>query len=158
MVKLVNNGPINDDSDEIDIISYLPYSLPSNLPTILINSKSSFKILSLNTGSLSAKLNSLHLQVSLESLSSKNIGFPVICIQESWISNGWMLQLFQLDGNNNFHVNSQASIHGGVATHVHYSYNVTIKTRVNNYGIWDGLFLYIKHDNLKNKENYWEHI
>ena len=74
LVKLVNNDPINDDYDEIDAMSYSPFFLPSNLPNLLTNSKSSFGILSLNAGSLSAKFNSL--QVLLKSLSYQNIRFP----------------------------------------------------------------------------------
>ena len=88
LVKLVNNNPNNaddddDDDDEMDTMSYSPYFLPSRLPNNLINTKSSFGILSLNAGSLSAKFNSL--QTLLELLSTQNIHFPVICIQESWI-------------------------------------------------------------------------
>ena len=65
LVKLVTNKPNNDDdyadddNDEMDTMSYSPYFLPSRLPNNLIYSKSSFGILSLNDGSLSAKFNSL---------------------------------------------------------------------------------------------------
>ena len=45
LVKLVNNAPIKDDCYEIETMSYSPYFLPSNLPNLLINSKSSFGIL-----------------------------------------------------------------------------------------------------------------
>ena len=57
----LNNDNDDDDDDdaEIDMMSYSPYFLPSRLPDKLINSKSSFGILSLNAGSLSAKFNSL---------------------------------------------------------------------------------------------------
>ena len=149
LVKFVNNDPTNDDCDEIDTVSYSPYFLPSNLPNLLTNSKSSFGILSLKTGSLSAKFNSL--QILLESLSYQNIRFLVICIQESWISDESMFQLLQLDGYNSFHVNATASTHGGVVTYVDNSYDVPIKAEVNDSDIWDGLFLEMKHENLKNK-------
>ena len=65
LVKLNTNKPNNDDdyddddNDEMDTMSHSPYFLPSRLPNNLINSKSSFGILSLNAGSLSAKFNSL---------------------------------------------------------------------------------------------------
>ena len=93
--KLVNYDPNNadddDNDDEMDTMSYSPYFLPSRIPNNLINIKSSFGILSLNAGSLSAKFNSL--QTLLELLSTQNIHFPVICIQESWIPDDSMLQL-----------------------------------------------------------------
>ena len=148
LVKVVNNGPIDDDDNELDTMSYSPYFLPSNVPSNMINTKSPFGILSLNTGSLSAKFSDL--QVLLEALSSQNIHFPVICIQESWISDETMLQLLHLNGYNMFHVNATSSKHGGVVTYVDNSYDVTIKAQVNNSDIWDGLFIEIKHDNMKN--------
>ena len=153
LVKLVNDDPIKDDCDEIDTMSYSLYFLPSNLLNLLTNSKSSFGILSLNAGSMSAKCNSL--QILLESLSYQIIHFPVISIQESWISDESMFQLLQLDGYNSFHVNATASTHGGVVTYVDNSCDVTIKAQVNNSDIWDGLFLEIKHKNRKNKIIIW---
>ena len=70
LVKVVNNGPIDDDDNELDTMSYSPYFLPSNVPSNMINTYSPFGILSLNTGSLSAKFSDL--QVILETLSSQN--------------------------------------------------------------------------------------
>ena len=152
LVKIVNDDLNNDDDDdveEIDKMSYSPYFFPSRLPNNLINSKSSFGILSWNAESLSAKFNSL--QILLESLSLQNTHFPVICIQESWISDESMLQLLQLEGYNSFHVNASCSTHGGVVTYVDDTYDVKIKAQVNNSDIWDSLFLEIKHEKLKNK-------
>ena len=149
LTKIISNDLNADDAgndDEIDTMSHSPYFLPSHLPNHLINS---FGILSLNAGSLSAKFNSL--QILLELLSSQNIHCPVICIQESWITDESMLQLLQLNGYNTFHVNASSSTHGGVVTYVDNSYDVTIKAQVNNSDIWDGLFLEIKHENMKNK-------
>ena len=149
LTKIISNDLNADDAgndDEIDTMSHSPYFLPSHLPNHLINY---FGILSLNAGSLSAKFNSL--QILLELLSSQNIHFPVICIQESWITDESMLQLLQLNGYNTFHVNASSSTHGGVVTYVDNSYDVTIKAQVNNSDIWDGLFLEIKHENMKNK-------
>ena len=62
-----------------------------------------------------------------------------------------MLQLLQLEGYNSFHVNASSSTHGGVFTCVDDTYDAKIKAQVNNSDIWDGLFLEIKHDKLKNK-------
>ena len=61
-----------------------------------------------------------------------------------------MLQLLHLNGYNMFHVNATSSKHGGVVTYVDNSYDVTIKAQVKNSDIWDGLFIEIKHDNMKN--------
>ena len=114
----------------------------------MINSNSPFGILRLNTGSVSAKFSDF--KVLLEALSSQNIHFPVICIQESWISDETMLQLLHLNEYNMFHVNATSSKHSGVVTYVDKSFDVTIKAQFNNSDIWDGLFIEIKHENMKN--------
>ena len=114
----------------------------------MINTNSPFGIFSLNTGSLSAKFSDL--QVLIEALSSQNTHFSVICIQESWISDEKMLQLLHLNGYNMFHVNATSGKHGDVVTYLDNSYAVTIKAQVNNSDIWDGLFIEIKHENMKN--------
>ena len=62
-----------------------------------------------------------------------------------------MLQLLQLDRYNTFHVKASCSTHGGEVTYVDNTYDVTIRAQVNNSDIWDGLFLEISHENLKNK-------
>ena len=62
-----------------------------------------------------------------------------------------MLQLLQLDRYNTFHVNAFCSTHGGAVTYVDNTYDVTVRAQVNNSDIWDGLFLEISHENLKNE-------
>ena len=96
----------------------------------MINTNSPFGILSLNTESLSAKFSDL--QILLEALSSQNIHFPVICFQDSWISDETMLQLLHSDGYDTFQVNATSSKYGGVVAYVDNSYDVTIKAQVNN--------------------------
>ena len=59
-----------------------------------------------------------------------------------------MLPLLQLESYNAFHVNATSS---GVITYVQDTYDVTIKILVSTSNLWDGLFLEIKHENLKNK-------
>ena len=49
LVKVVNNGPIDDDDNELDTMSYSPYVLPSNIPSNMINTNSPFGILSLQS-------------------------------------------------------------------------------------------------------------
>ena len=46
---------------------------------------------------------------------------------------------------------ASCSTHGGVVTYVDNTYDVTVRAQVNNSDIWDGLFLEISHENLKNK-------
>ena len=46
---------------------------------------------------------------------------------------------------------ASCSTHGGVVTYVDNTYDVTVRAQVNNSDIWDGLFIEISHENLKNK-------
>ena len=69
-----------------------------------------------------------------------------------------MLQILQLDGYNSYHVNASSSSHGSVVTCVDNTYDVTIKAQVNNSDIWDGIFIEIKHDNIKKQNNRWKYI
>ena len=46
---------------------------------------------------------------------------------------------------------ASCSTHSGVVTYVDNTYDVTVRAQVNNSDIWDGLFLEISHENLKNK-------
>ena len=75
---MINEG---SDDDEIELLSYSPYYLPSCLPTHLANGDKSFSVLSLNAQSILAKFTGL--QVMLELFASQNIHFHAICIQES---------------------------------------------------------------------------
>ena len=62
-----------------------------------------------------------------------------------------MLQLLHLEGYNFSYLNASSSTHGGVVTYGDDTHDVKIKAQVNACDIWDGPFLEIKHEKLKNK-------
>ena len=144
--KIINEG---SDTDEVELISYSPYYVPSRLPVNLTTRENSFAVLSLNAQSILAKFNGL--QVMLEIFTAQNIHFPVICIQETWLQDETKLPLVSLDGYKCFHVNASSSSHGGLITYVDDRFDVTVTKIVNNSTIWDGLFLELSHDCLQNK-------
>ena len=144
--KIVNEG---SDIDEVELISYSPYYIPSRLAANLTTRENYFAVLSLNAQSILAKFNGL--QAKLELFTAQNIHFPVICIQETWLQDETKLPLVSLDGYKCFHVNASSSSHAGLITYVDDRFDVTVTKIVNNSTILDGLFLKLNHDSLQNE-------
>ena len=56
-----------------------------------------------------------------------------------------------IEGYNCYYVKPTASSHGGLITYVDNSFEVTVIKKIDFSTIWEGLFLELKHDSLKNK-------
>ena len=113
----------DQDQDETNIIRCSPYYLPSSLPSELISEDNFFGVLSLNAQSLSAKFDGLIAM--LELFGSQRIHFPIICIQETWITDESKLPLVSIEGYNCYYVKPTASSRGGLITYVDNSFEVT---------------------------------
>ena len=157
---LVNHGGAEDknfaniinedqDEDEVNIIRHSPYYVPSNLPSELMNKDNAFSVLSLNAQSLFAKFSSL--QATLELFASQHIRFPIICIQETWITDESQLPLVSLEGYDCFFVKPTASSHGGLITYVDINFEVSVIKKIDGSTIWEGLFIELKHRLINNK-------
>ena len=133
--RIVNEG---SDSDEVELISYSPYYVPSHLPTNLTSRENSVAVLSLNPQSILAKFNGL--QVMLELFTTQNIHFPIICIQETWLQDETKLPLVFLEGYKCFHVKASSISHGGLITYIDDKFDVTVVKTIENSSIWEGLF------------------
>ena len=105
--------------------------------------------MSLNAQSLFAKFEGL--VAMLEPFASQDIHFPIICIQETWINDESKLPLVSLEGYSCYYVKPNASSHGGLITYVDNSFEVTGIKKIDNSAVWEGLFIELKHDSLKNK-------
>ena len=139
----------DQDQDEIDIIRCSPYYLPSSLPSELISEDNFFGVLRLNAQSLFAKFDGLIAM--LELFGSQRIHFPIICIQETWITDESKFPLVSIEGYNCYYVTPTASSHGGLITYVDNSFEVTVIKKIDFSTVWEGLFLELKHDSLENK-------
>ena len=144
--KMINE---DRDQDEVDIIRFSRYYLPSCLPPDLIFKENFFGVLSLNAQSLFAKFEGL--VEMLELFASQDIYFPIICIQETWVNDESKLPLVSLEGYSCYYVKPNASSHGGLITYVDNSFEVTGIKKIDNSAVWEGLFIELKHDSLKNK-------
>ena len=123
--------------------------LPSCLPSDLISKENFWGVLSLNAQSLFAKFEGL--VAMLELFASQDIHFPIICIQETWINDESKLPHVSLEGYSCCCVKPNASSHGGLITYVDNSFEVTGIKKIDNSAVWEGLFIELKHDSLKNK-------
>ena len=157
---LVNHGGAEDknfaniinedqDEDEVNVIRHSPYYVPSNLPSELMNKDNAFSVLSLNAQSLFAKFSSL--QATLDLFASQHIRFPIICIQETWITDESQLPLVSLEGYDCFFVKPTASSHGGLITYVDNDFEVSVIKKIDGSTIWEGLFIEVKHRLVNNK-------
>ena len=157
---LVNHGGAEDknfaniinedqDEDEVNVIRHSPYYVPSNLPSELMNKDNAFSVLSLNAQSLFAKFS--NLQATLELFASQHIRFPIICIQETWITDESQLPLVSLEGYDCFFVKPTASSHGGLITYVDNDFEVSVIKKIDGSTIWEGLFIEVKHRLVNNK-------
>ena len=144
--KIINE---DRDDDEIDIIRCSPYYVSSSLPSELKPKNGLFSVLSLNAQSLPAKFDGL--QAMLELFASQHIYFPVICIQETWIDDESKLPMVSIEGYEYFYVKPSSSSHGGVITYVDNAYEVSVLKKINSSNVWEGLFLELNHESIKNK-------
>ena len=112
------------------------------------DSFNSFSVLSLNAQSLFAKFNGL--QAILDLYSSQHIHFPVICIQETWITDESKLPLVSLEGYECFYVKPSSSSHGGLITYVDNEFDVYVTKKIDNSTVWEGLSLELTHSSLNN--------
>ena len=139
----------DQDEDEIDIIRCSPYYLPSSLPSELISEDNFFRVLSLNAQGLFANFDGLIAM--LELFGSQRIHFPIICIQETWITDESKLPLVSIEGYNCYYVKPTASSHGGLIIYVDNSFEATVIKKIDVSTVWEGLFLELKQSSLKNK-------
>ena len=82
------------DPDEIDPIYHSPYYSPINMPNSIVYKDNLFGALSLNSLSILAKFHSFEALIA--TMKSQGIHFPLICIQETWLSDESKLAMVKL--------------------------------------------------------------
>ena len=90
----------DDDIEEIRVMQESPYYTSLNMPEYL-KLENNFSIMSLNTGSLLAKID--EIRIFLSECKNQNVIFDCICIQESGLDEKActdLHNLFQLDNYN----------------------------------------------------------
>ena len=136
----------DDSEEEIQTFCYSPYIDISNLDSISMKGK--FSILSLNVQSIFAKFD--NLLCTLDILSSRDVSFSAICLQECWLHEDHDLSILEIPNYQMVAKTRKCCGHGGLLIYLHQDFTYTeIKTPDSD--IWESLSLEIFHENLKNK-------
>jgi exonuclease III len=122
-----------------------PYYSNEEAIQVLCNNKNVFKLLSLNCQSLCAKFD--QLQIYLNYYSNNKCPFPVICLQETWLSADHDITQLQLEGYKFIYKPKLSSLHGGVAFYVKESMDIKVLPVVVNDELCDSLFIEIDLNN-----------
>ena len=101
-----------DSEHEIVNFSSSQYIAMSDIQTALPQNHDEFVILNLNIQSINAKFDSLLPVIS--NLSSSDLYFGAICLQETWLESNADLSLFQIPGYKLIHQGSRCTKHGGL--------------------------------------------
>ena len=142
----------NDENseDEIDTFRHSPYYDTDGLNEILCSKTDEFSVLSINIQSINAKfdkflvlLNELHDNI--------NFQFSAICIQETWLTEEHDLSLLQIPGYNLIHQGKLCSAHGGLIIYLKEMFSFSVRAPPADATVYEGLFIDINHDSLKNK-------
>ncbi len=131
--------PDIDEDNELNcpqIISHSSYYDSEKLSIILQTCKNKFTIFSTNIQSINAKIDELRL--FMEHLKTYNFMFSVICIQESWLSEGTDTSLIQLERYKCIPQGKCCSSKGGLINYLHENVNYKLKLELTKYTTWDG--------------------
>ena len=132
-----NNNNINIGDPELDSFK-LVYYLQKHI--------SEFTILSLNVQSLHAKID--QLKILIYDLAQHNLYFNIICVQETWLSQDFNVDLIQLEHYTFIYKAKTSSEHGGVGFYIYKDFAFTSLPLLDNSEICDGIFVDISSKNI----------
>ena len=138
----------NENSEYPQILEHSPYFNNDDLISVLKNKNKILKCMSLNIQCLKAKFN--QLQIYVDMLNRSNISFDIICIQETWLSDGSDTSMLELDGYSILTQSPSSSTHGGLAMYIKQDIKykeLTNETSPSN--IWEGQFVQIHFNEAK---------
>ena len=119
------------------------------LRDVMVSSKDSFFLLSLNIQSIRAKFEKL--MALSKYLSEKDCTLSAICLQETWLKDSDDVSLLHIPGYDLIHQGARCSDHGGLIVYLSDQFTYRLKNVYNSSSRWEGLFLDIAHENLKSK-------
>jgi len=140
MISLLDILHLENEDENVedgmpDVLTHSPYYNDEEATQVFSNKKNVFKLLSLNCQSLFSKFD--QLQIYLNHYNNNNCSFPVICIQETWLSADHDVTQLQLDGYKFIYKPKLASLHGGVAFYIKESFDIKVLPTVVNDEICD---------------------
>lgn len=144
---VTNNNLLDilEKCEDIDTTIYhaseSPYIDIHNTTAYLKKYQNHFTLLNLNIQSLSSKFDLL--VTFLEELSSSNLFFSAISLQETWLSEHHDVNNFLIPNYNIVSLDATCSSHGGLITYVHKSFHIKQLDLYKKTITWEGLFLEI---------------
>ena len=133
------------DENEIDIINHSPYYSLDSLPLYLKAANDRFNILSLNTGSLMAKLDELKILLSIA--EEQGHIFHALTIQESWLDESSISSLdFAIEGYTCIPQAKYCGNKGGLVTYIKSDFKAHKLDICPRSDIWEGLMVEIIHE------------
>ena len=129
--------------NEIDIIHQSPYYATDDIPSFLDISNDRFNILSLNTGSLLAKLDELKILLYRAEQNGKI--FHAITIQESWLDNSTSMNI-DIEGYDSILQGKYCGNKGGLVTYIKSDFTAKKLDICPKSDSWEALFVDIRHE------------
>ena len=105
------------------------------MPNSIVYKDNLFGVLSLNPQSILAKFHSFEALIA--TMKPQGIHFPVICVQETWLSDESKLAMVKLDRYKPYYTKTSSSSHGDLITYVYDIYAVSLMKKIDGSGIWD---------------------
>jgi hypothetical protein len=130
----------NEDADDPIIFQHSPYYEDEGFMEILSNKSSIISIMSLNCQSINSKFDQINLYMNKYTAENRQIS--ILCLQETWLTAGYDLLPFHIEGYNLISTGKSCSAHGGVAIYLKEDFKYKV-IKHNTSEIWDGLFLEI---------------
>ena len=145
LLNITNSNNNNENvilaDPELDAFVQSYYINRDKLSSYLKKYKSNVSILSLNVQSLNAKIDELKILVN--ELAEHKLFFNIICVQETWLSNGSDTSMLQLENYTFIFKGKTCSNHGGVGMYIRNELTFNTLHLLNQSDIWEGLFVEI---------------
>ena len=146
-LRNILNAESDYENQSLTIIKASNYHDVNHIINKLSGKLNYFKVISFNAESIASKIN--EIKVFMELMSTYEVHFDAICINECWLEN--FGDDLNIQNYTAFSLNSNVGKKGGLITYISKNYTVKEINLYTNSSIWEGQFFEIKGNGLKNK-------
>ena len=147
LIRVLNQDDDNEGAadDGLETIQHSSYYSTSTLINELADKKDSFNILSLNCGSINAKID--QLMITLNEYKHSGCNFHAICLQETWLNDQSDTCLLQIEGYKLISQTRSCSARGGLIIYLNNNIKYKLLDGYTDSDIWEGQFIEILFEN-----------
>ena len=138
-----------DSEDEIENLSFSNYVFMTDIQSIFQNGRSDFVIATFNIQSINAKFGNLYAIIN--NLSASGQYFGAFCLQETWLTSGADVTLFEIPGYKLIHQGSRCTRYGGPIIYLHEKYCYQVRNLHSSSDISESLFIDVTGQNLRKR-------